>query len=153
MGRAKRSLCCSNPVKGSRRFQGRHIRYVICFAQHGHFNSHFMHCPATSSTFKVNYSPYLVDLVLAGEIDPIRHKASVKEGVLTVKLFKKIPEIWGKFNITEESSVAVTDAIKSEALAAQEVLEKELQEKRRGRKAEDERFSTRKQMALEVSTL
>ena len=112
-----------------------------------------LNCPATSSTFKVNYSPYLVDVVLAGDIDPIRHKASVKGGVLIVKLFKKSHEMWGKFNITEDSDALNTDAIKSEALVVQEALEKEMQEKRKGRKAEDERFSTRKQMALEVSVL
>lgn len=107
---------------------------------------------ATKSTVKVNYSPYLVDVVLHGEINPLRHKATVKNGVLNIQLFKVAPGMWGKFDI-QESDVPCAVERRAEAASAQAELEKQLGEKRRDRKSQDERFSTRKQMALEVCLL
>lgn len=105
---------------------------------------------ATKSTVKVNFAPYLVDLILHGEIDPLRHKATVKDGVLNVKLFKITPGTWGRFDVTEAQMGAEADERRAEAMAAQGELESALRDKRRDRKSQDERFSTRKQMALEV---
>ena len=113
----------------------------------------FTHFSATATTFKVNFSPYIIDVVLCGSIDPIKHKATVKGGVLSVKLFKAAPigALWGKFHVIEVDSHDIdTATVKAEALAQHETLEKDLQSKRRDRRSEDERFSTRKQMALEV---
>lgn len=89
-----------------------------------------------------------MDVVLHGEIDPLRHKASVKDGVLNVKLFKKTPGTWGEFIASDDNGKAAE--IKMTAVAEQQKLEKEMGDKRRDRKAQDERFSTRKQMAIEV---
>ena len=44
----------------------------------------------TSNTLKVNYSPYLLDLVLKGRVDSVKHKATVKEGVLIITLLKEV---------------------------------------------------------------
>ncbi len=60
-------------------------------------------------------------------------------------------DLWGKFHVEEGDANDVdTAAVKAEAIAQHENLEKDLQSKRRDRRSEDERFSTRKQMALEV---
>jgi dyslexia susceptibility 1 candidate gene 1 protein len=109
---------------------------------------------ATQSTVKINFTPYLVDVVLHGDIDPVRHKATVKDGTLSVKLFKVTPGIWGKFHVEEDEQGDDQDAQatlerRAVGLAAQENLEKELGEKRKDRKSQDERFSTRKQMAID----
>ena len=42
----------------------------------------------TRNTLKVNYSPYLLDLVLKRGVNSVKHKATVKEGVLVITLFK-----------------------------------------------------------------
>lgn len=104
----------------------------------------------TSSTLKVNYSPYIVDLVLHGTINAVKHKATVKEGTLQITLFKAEPisdNLWGKLIADEESR----DEIRANAAIAHEALQKELDEQRKGRRVDDERFSLRKQMSLEES--
>lgn len=110
----------------------------------------YLNCVATKSTLKVNYAPYLVDILLHGEIDPLRHKATVRDGVLSVKLFKQTPGTWGRLHVPDLELGELAGERRAEALAAQGELEKELGDKRRDRKSQDERFSTRKQMALEV---
>jgi hypothetical protein len=99
----------------------------------------------------VNFAPYLIDVVLSGEIDPLRHKATVKDGELRVKLFKKVPgDMWGSFAVDVEDKEALGKA-KADALVAHESLVQSLDEKRRDRRVEDERYSTRQQMKLDVS--
>ena len=104
----------------------------------------------TSSTLKVNYSPFIIDIVLAFSIVPTKHKATVKDGELRITLFKteQSMNIWGslELNITGDSDVKL---IKKESVIAQEELEKELTENRKGRRIEDERFAVRKQMSLD----
>ena len=90
-----------------------------------------------------------MDVILHGEIDPLRHKASVKDGILNVKLFKQGPGMWGRFHVDVNEIDDEAIEKKTHALEAQNELEQELREKRRDRKSQDERFSTRKQMALE----
>lgn len=107
---------------------------------------------ATSGTLKVNFAPYLVDVVLRGEIDPLRHKATVKDGELRVKLFKKNPgDMWGSFAVDAEEDADVVKKARADAVAAHESLVQALDEKRRDRRVEDERYSTRQQMKLDVS--
>ena len=101
----------------------------------------------TSCTLKVNYSPYLVDMVLHGTIDAVRHKATVKDGTLSITLFK-LPasgQLWDRL-VAEEGT---EDARRAEALAAHDALQKDLAEQRRNRKIDDERHALRKQMGLE----
>ena len=99
----------------------------------------------TSSVLKVNYSPYLIEMVLKYPIDSLRHKASIKNGVLVVTLFKAVPQIWGHLIASKETQLEQKLIGEKE----QAELEKALVEKRRERRTEDERFSTKKQMALD----
>jgi dyslexia susceptibility 1 candidate gene 1 protein len=103
----------------------------------------------TSSTLKVNYSPYIVDIVLHSSIDPVKHKATVKDGSLQVTLYKtgKSLGIWGILETSGDK--AVINKLREDSIASQDLLEKELGDKRRDRKTDDERYSLRKQMSLD----
>ena len=48
----------------------------------------------TASTLKVNFSPYLLDLLLKSEVDSVKHKATVKSGVLVSTLLKLVAKTW-----------------------------------------------------------
>lgn len=50
----------------------------------------------TENILKVNYAPFLIDILLHGTIDPNHHRASVKDGVLDIKLYKQIRGVWGQ---------------------------------------------------------
>ena len=101
----------------------------------------------TASTLKVNYAPYIVDVVLDKEIDPIRHKASVKDGVLNITLFKARSENWLLFE-AEGDKEKLADAKKA-ALESQDILNQELASQRKDRKVEESRHATRSQMAID----
>ena len=49
----------------------------------------------TENILKVNFVPYLVDILLHASVDSLKHKAIVKEGYLEIKLLKKVPGLWG----------------------------------------------------------
>ena len=103
----------------------------------------------TSTTLKVNYSPYLLDLVLHSGVDAVKHKATVKEGVLHVTLLKAAPgATWGELvsNITDKKELA---AAREAAMAGHTQLQDTLKEARHDRRIDDERHALRKQMALE----
>lgn len=104
----------------------------------------------TSTTLKVNFSPYLVDIVLRHPVDPIRHKATIKDGNLKVTLYKTEQSLglWGTFEIDTDDKDAIKK-IREESAVAQDTLEKELGETRKDRRTDDERFSLRKQMGLD----
>ena len=104
----------------------------------------------TEKTLKVNFSPYLIDLVLKGEVDSVKHKAVVKEGVLHVTLLKKEPNsVWGELLSTIQDKTTLKE-VKVLSLARQAELEVELATGRKDRKHDDEKHSLRKQMALEA---
>ena len=63
---------------------------------------------------KVNYSPYILDVILHGKIDSTKHKAKVKDGVLTITLFKEQPGIWGLLVAPEADKNVIKD-IKKES--------------------------------------
>jgi dyslexia susceptibility 1 candidate gene 1 protein len=100
---------------------------------------------ATKSTLKVNYSPYIIDVVLSGQIDPIQHKARVKNGSLTITLKKIVASKWDSFVNTSVNA----SAIKAASLAEHAEFEKEQASKRKDRQINDERYSTRSQMAVD----
>mgnify|MGYP003385860461 CR=1 FL=1 len=100
---------------------------------------------ATKSTLKVNYSPYIIDVVLSGQIDPVQHKARVKNGSLTITLKKVVASKWDSFVNTS----ADASAIKAASLAEHAEFEKEQAAKRKDRQIDDERYSTRSQMAVD----
>lgn len=91
--------------------------------------------------------PYLVDIVLYKEVNAVRHKAIVKEGVLNITLFKKITELWGECARKDDKEVLTQ--IKAEASKKREEMEKELDSKRGERKVDEERKAVRNQMALD----
>lgn len=96
---------------------------------------------------KINFSPYLIDIVLNGQIDSLRHKARVKDGTLHLTLFKAQLGIWENLEISNDENQKAK--IRSEANEKQKELDDQIYERRKDRKIADERFSTRKQMALE----
>ena len=96
---------------------------------------------------KVNFSPYLLDIVLLKEIDELKHKASVKDGVLQITLCKKESGLWGSLTTTGSKEDLV--AAKLEAATQQEQLNQTLAEQRHERKLAEEKHSLRKQMKLE----
>jgi dyslexia susceptibility 1 candidate gene 1 protein len=105
----------------------------------------------TSKTLKVNFSPYIVDLVLHSNIDAIKHKATVKEGNLQITLYKtdKSSGLWGVLERKDDKTVLTK--LREDSITAHEVAEKELEEKRKDRRTDDERYSLKKQMGLEES--
>jgi dyslexia susceptibility 1 candidate gene 1 protein len=90
-----------------------------------------------------------LELFFLHDIDPIKHKASVKDGVLNITLYKKLHEVWGSFiKKTDEVS---REIIKKESIAEHQTLSADLINKRQERKISDERYSIKQQMALEES--
>lgn len=102
----------------------------------------------TASTLKVNFSPYLIDIVLLGTVDSLRHKAKVRTGVLKITLFKALDNqnIWGSLEVSGDGD---KELLRQSSSLKQQVIEKKLLEQRKDRKVADERHSVRKQMALE----
>ena len=98
-------------------------------------------------SLKVNYAPYLVNILLKNAIDPVKHKASISNGTLNITLIKQNPGIWGKLELESDGTIQDV-AIRKESIAAQEKFEAVMDEKRKSRKVDDERYSLRKQMAL-----
>ena len=104
----------------------------------------------TSSTLKINYAPYIVNIVLFSSIDPIKHKATIKDGDLHVTLYKTVQSKghWGSLENKSDDKTLITK-IREDSLIAQDALEKDLFDKRKDRRTDDERYSLRKQMGLD----
>lgn len=96
---------------------------------------------------KVNFSPYILDIFLCQEVDSVKHKATVKDGVLTVTLCKKEPGVWGKLEL--EGDKSQIKAAKEEASVQQAAVNEALSQQRQERKLAEEKHSLRKQMKLE----
>eukprot|EP01039_Chlorochromonas_danica_P003779 gene3781-4129_t len=101
---------------------------------------------------KVNFDPYLLDIVLFGEIKPLvsqqqHNSATVKNGILSITLHKASPAIWGQCeaDLDKESR----QAVRKEAQASQSTTQEELSVKRVDRRIAEEKKSLRKQMALD----
>lgn len=104
----------------------------------------------TSNTLKVNFSPYIVDVVLFSSVDALKHKATVKDGSLHITLYKTVSSrgLWGTLEITSDDK-ALLSKLREESILKQDILEKDLGDKRRDRRIDDERYSLRKQMGLD----
>lgn len=89
----------------------------------------------------------MLDLVLFGEVDPIRHKATVKDNVLIISLIKKSPQFWGQ--CISDDSVEVLLEKKKQSLKVQDELNSKLAEQLKDKRIEEERHAVRQQMALE----
>ena len=70
---------------------------------------------ATVATLKINYSPYIIDLVLNGHIDHNQHKAKVKDGKLIVTVKKINIGKWGEL-IRNDLSQQEKKVVKDESL-------------------------------------
>ncbi len=102
----------------------------------------------TSNTLKVNYNPYLLDLVLKGRVDSVKHKATVKEGVLIITLLKEATGTWGGL-LSDVNDKTALQEIKKYAVEGQTEKEKELQADRKDKKIDEEKHALRKQMKLD----
>lgn len=108
----------------------------------------------STSVLKINYSPYLVEIFLLKEVDAVKHKATVKDGVLTITLMKKIPEHWGTLEISLEEYERDQKKEhllkkKQEALEQRTALEQKLAAEVTDRKITEERHAVKQQMALD----
>lgn len=103
---------------------------------------------ATAATLKINYSPYIIDLVLNGQIDHNHHKAKVKNGTLIVSVKKITQGKWGEL-VRSNLSQQEKKVVKDESLLQYEADQQSQAEKRKDRKVIDERFALRKQMAVD----
>lgn len=103
----------------------------------------------TVSTLKVNYAPYIIDFVLKNEIDSLKHKAAVKDGVLIITIFKKTAGPWTSLEADGDKNTLME--IKKESSLNQLKIEENLTAKRSEKKIADERHAVRKQMALDES--
>jgi hypothetical protein len=103
----------------------------------------------TSSTLKVSFSPYLLEIILLKKIDSTRHKANIINGILTVTLFKAETGFWGNLILNNLDDPELDPKlIKESSIHQHEELEKDLAEKRKSKKIDNERYALRKQMAL-----
>ncbi len=108
----------------------------------------------STSVLKINYSPYLVEIFLLKEVDAVKHKATVKDGVLTITLMKKIPEHWGTLEISlaeyeRDQKKEHLLKKKQEALEQRTALEQKLAAEATDRKITEERHAVKQQMALD----
>ena len=92
-----------------------------------------------------------MDVVLHAAIEPLKHKATVKDGELRVTLYKTDHSqgTWGHLEAAGMEDKDLAKAAREESLAAHNVLEKEMGDKRNDRRIEDERYALRKQMGLD----
>jgi CS domain len=104
----------------------------------------------TSTTLKVNFSPYIVDIVLFSSVDALKHKATVKDGSLQISLYKTTTStgLWGRLEINSDDKALIAK-LREDSQLKQDILEKDLCDKRRDRRIDDERYSLRKQMGLD----
>jgi dyslexia susceptibility 1 candidate gene 1 protein len=101
----------------------------------------------SSATLKVNFAPFILDIVLLKEIDSVKHKASVKDGVLHITLCKKESGLWGSLEAEGDKQTLL--AAKTESLQLQEKKNEEMNAQRYDRRLADEKHALRKQMKLE----
>lgn len=104
----------------------------------------------TAESLKVNYAPFIVDILLHSRVDPNRQKAVVKEGVLLITLFKEdSTSTWGRLvsEITGDKAAVIEK--KQEIATEHQALTKELQELRKDKRIEDERHALKKQMSMD----
>ena len=110
----------------------------------------------TTTTLKINYAPNLIDIVLSGTVDAVRHKAKVKEGVLHVTLLKTDAEgrllsastntaflkanLWGSLASTSITDKHELTKAKAAALEGNTQLQEKMALERRDRRIDDEKY-------------
>jgi len=101
----------------------------------------------TESTLKVNYFPYILEIIFLHEVDALKHKASVKDGVLIVSLYKKLDIQWDSLEAIGDKEVLLE--LKKEAIVKQNKLNEDLTLRRSEKRISEEKHAVRKQMALD----
>ena len=152
-GQRKDQIRVTIPLKGTAPSK------VDIFGKHVHINhdnyifiTYFLwiNLIVTETTLKVNYSPYIIDVVLDQKVNAVKHKAAVKEGNLNITLFKKDSGVaWDKFEAIGDKEQL--KELKKDSLAAYDKLNENLQEERKSYKIKEERHATRSQMALDTA--
>merc|ERR1711916_54925 len=94
---------------------------------------------------------YLIDILLHKRIDPRRHTATTKHGVLSIILYKADEGLWGQLesDISLSKDKKAIKEHKAEALKKQEQFEKERKEKRMQTLIDNDKFATRSQMEID----
>jgi tetratricopeptide (TPR) repeat protein len=97
----------------------------------------------------------LLEIYLFKDVDPVKHKATVSNGVLNITLFKREAEIWGRCEISfedYEKDQMKTELLsrKQEATKQRTELETKLQAQYTDRKVTEERQAVRQQMAIDA---
>ena len=100
---------------------------------------------------KISYPPRLVELDLLHEVDADGARARIKDGYLTLSVPKAAPgPTWGALVLDRKQfSKAVLVARREDARDRRAAREREIAEKAKDRKGEDERLALRKQMTLD----
>ena len=96
---------------------------------------------------KVNFQPYLLEVDLKEAINEDSSSARFKKGVLTVKLTKATPGIWGDLKATGDK--ASLRARRAESHARKEKKDGDLREALKDQRRDNERTTLRSQMTLE----
>ena len=114
------------------------------------FSSKEVDVITTTNFVKVSFGSWLLALDLFGEVGEGRgSKATIKNGVLTVKLVKKAKGIWGQLTIPNEKGRDWIEARRAEGMEEREKRVSEMHEKAKEKRVEEERMALKKQMALE----
>ena len=85
--------------------------------------------------------------MLSNEIDSLKHKAAVKDGVLIITIYKKAPGSWTSLEADGDKDSLIE--IKKKSSLNQLKIEEDLSAKRTEKKIADERHAVRKQMAID----
>ncbi len=131
------------PIKGNYEWQEKSDKVILSVPLKG-VSPKQIDIFCTEEILKINYSPYIIDILLAHKIDSLKHKAVVKNGVLEITLLKQVNQIWGTLEDTED----VIEKRKNSMMQFDE-MQKELSSKKKDKQIDEERHALRKQMAIE----
>ncbi|XP_078386471.1 dynein axonemal assembly factor 4 [Cetorhinus maximus] len=102
----------------------------------------------TEDYLKVNFPPFLFEVVLFASIDEPKSSAKVGNGVIIFALRKKESGMWEQLTIVEVSKETLQKKRESAILAAQEKAQKAAEEKAI-KKRENKKYSLEKMMKIE----
>mmetsp|Transcript_16576 Transcript_16576/g.33040 ORF Transcript_16576/g.33040 Transcript_16576/m.33040 type:complete len:621 (-) Transcript_16576:51-1913(-) len=112
-------------------------------------------CVTTSDYIKISYGNWLIHLDLFGTVDDAvkSSKATVKQGVLTLKVAKAAKGLWGRLEVEGKGEAGFDQGFlkerRAKSLQVREARMNEMAEKAKSKKLEEEKLALRKQMALE----
>ncbi|XP_069766382.1 dynein axonemal assembly factor 4 [Narcine bancroftii] len=107
-----------------------------------------VHLFCTESYLKVNFPPFLFEVLLYASIDVEKSSAKVGNGVVILTLYKKEPRMWEQLVTVEVNKEKLQKMRESVILAAQEKAQQTAEEKAI-KKRENEKYSLEKMMKIE----